>query len=262
MGRALKNIALWAAERGEKLGRLEQMIGSNTLFGTLATQISLRGYNALGIALVIFWSLSPLGGQASLRLIEITGQLYHMQDRIQYTNTEQPSLMSGNASIADLDTVDKLYLASYVNPQKDTLMYDLWKNVRIPVLEALNSSTADSDGWVPVPSSQSPILVGNEALVPLPQQFGEVSFEVQYSSLLGIPTTSSDGGAPVNGSFTMSSSYYLLDCPRMYNTSSSVTRADGNFSAAGWQRFTASQVRNLSHDNQKRFNAEFYRVML
>ena len=219
------------AERGEKLGRLEQLMGSGTVFGSLSTQIALRGYNLLGVTLVAVWLLSPLGGQASLRLIEITSAVYHEKTRISYMDTERRSQMGANASTADLDAINSLYMTSLTDPRKNNVTNDLWTNVRIPIIESLGSYDAVEDGWISVPSGRLP-LSSKEGSLP----------DVLYSSVLGIPVSKSEGHGPRNGSFVMDSSYYILNCSELFNTSIQISSPQNRLFFGGWDWFRATLV--------------------
>jgi hypothetical protein len=44
-------------------------MGSQSLFASVERQFALRHVNSLGIAIIAIWFMSPLGGQASLRLL-------------------------------------------------------------------------------------------------------------------------------------------------------------------------------------------------
>lgn len=62
MGRCFKWIGLFLVERGTTLGRLERLIGYQSLYSALERQISLRSWSFLGLILMLLWLLSPLGG--------------------------------------------------------------------------------------------------------------------------------------------------------------------------------------------------------
>lgn len=66
----LRKMALWRLEKGEQLGLPELILGSETVAGTLGTIINLRAFFPASFVLVILWALSPLGGQASLRVLD------------------------------------------------------------------------------------------------------------------------------------------------------------------------------------------------
>jgi hypothetical protein len=61
-------IATYHLERGVALGNLDQLVGSRTLGSTITTHYQLKSYNTLGLGLLILWSISPVGGQAVLRV--------------------------------------------------------------------------------------------------------------------------------------------------------------------------------------------------
>jgi len=65
VGRTFKNIARLTAERGAKLGNLELLVASQSIWGTIESQYLLRKLSIVSI----LWAMSPLGGQASLRLL-------------------------------------------------------------------------------------------------------------------------------------------------------------------------------------------------
>ena len=68
----LKAISAWNLERGITVISLEYLLGSRTVFSAVTTPLKLRSMSALAPFLILLWALSPLGGQASLRLVEIT----------------------------------------------------------------------------------------------------------------------------------------------------------------------------------------------
>ena len=72
VGGAMKSIATWRIQRGTTVGLVEQLLGSNTISGALVTQAKLQAFNILGLFIVVLWCLSPLGSQASLRVVSST----------------------------------------------------------------------------------------------------------------------------------------------------------------------------------------------
>jgi hypothetical protein len=65
----LRERARWRAQHGATLGALDELLGSASLFGTEETQFLLRSCSIAGVLLFVLWALSPVGGQASLRLV-------------------------------------------------------------------------------------------------------------------------------------------------------------------------------------------------
>jgi hypothetical protein len=192
--RMLRALALWRAERGARLGTLEQLMGSGSIFGTLETQFLLRSASLLGAALFAVWALSPVGGQASLRVLEIGSATSVSTRTLWYVAKEHQSVFYGGSPTSQWGSaVGALYQASLLAPEAvQQAPEDTWGNVKIPYLEKLDASTADRDGWVPVPTSG-----------------------VSYSSLLGLPVI---GRAPADrdansSHFIVETQYFTLDCP-------------------------------------------------
>lgn len=95
--------------------------------------------------------------------------------------------------------LSEVYGANFLVPEKvRKLPVDVFGNIRIPMLESLNSSTADGDGWIKTPLS-------------LPAGIQPVPF----ASLIGIPVQ----GVPAAGNvtFTMESNYVYLSCDAPQN---------------------------------------------
>lgn len=90
----------------------------------------------------------------------------------------------GSGKFADAGA---LYTAALLAPQSTKLgPRDPWGYVKIPILEAMNSSFADSDGWLMMPST-----------LQLPEA---------YSSLVGLPIV----GIPSDNSTELSLEYTYL----------------------------------------------------
>ncbi|KAH0021602.1 hypothetical protein KCU78_g6065, partial [Aureobasidium melanogenum] len=87
VGRALKSIAFWKLEKGGRIGALDQVLGSMTIVQTVFTQLQMRSLSFLSLLLISIWSLSPLGGQASLRIIDTTIKPTNTTRLLQYVNT-------------------------------------------------------------------------------------------------------------------------------------------------------------------------------
>ncbi|USW55967.1 hypothetical protein Slin15195_G092860 [Septoria linicola] len=69
LSRFINTLSLWLLEGGSRLGLLDLLAGNTTVVGTIFTQITLRSVSIVGILLIATWSLSPIGGQASLRVL-------------------------------------------------------------------------------------------------------------------------------------------------------------------------------------------------
>ncbi|RGP71954.1 hypothetical protein FSPOR_3069 [Fusarium sporotrichioides] len=201
--RMVFQAARWRLEKGATLNLLEQLIGSRTVGSTLVTQISLGRFNILGIALLILWSLSPLGSQAALRMLRTRLEPVYAPSNVLYYTTDAPSVFSSSTLVSrgEIDQyrstqafMQTMYSSLLLAPPsaKSNAM-DLWGNVKIPKLEV----EGDNDGnWKNVSWSSAPD---------------------SYSSLVGLPVTNVTQG---NVTFSLESSYIDLDCNRFsYNIS-------------------------------------------
>ncbi|CZR65447.1 uncharacterized protein PAC_15347 [Phialocephala subalpina] len=70
VGNFLRLFARWKAENGSRIQSLELLLGSRSLFNTLSTVLLVQSHTLLSACLVILWCLSPLAGQASLRVLK------------------------------------------------------------------------------------------------------------------------------------------------------------------------------------------------
>jgi hypothetical protein len=172
------------------------MLASSTTFASaVLAQITLRSVSTIGCVLAAVWALSPLGGQASLRIMTVGPKAVTNYAKFDFLSAENSyedwrSSSGGNAWEV---TAAGLYLASLTGPQrvKDSPT-DLWDNVKIPMLEDLPGWTEDlqsADAWHQVPAQN-----------------------VSYASLVGIPVSGivSDDNA---AEFNLETSYWRLNCP-------------------------------------------------
>lgn len=189
----MKHLMAWRLEVGEKLGLLDLLAGSTTVAGTITTQFQLGVPSLIGVALVIVWLLSPIGGQASLRVLGI--------ESFMNRSTIPAKDLSNNYTYeayfgSDLGAVQTLIFGSFYaallgTPRVKSSPVDVWNNVKIPAMESL--TTVSTDAWLAVP--ESPELV--------------------YSSLVGLPLWGLPAG--MNNTIYIETSYLLLDCQRLGN---------------------------------------------
>ncbi|KAF2274912.1 uncharacterized protein EI97DRAFT_93655 [Westerdykella ornata] len=201
-GRSMKMIARYLAERGAKLSTLELLMASQSVWGTVESQLLMRRLTLVGANLLFLWAMSPLGGQASLRLLETK-----ISSNSTWTTLRYPSMGPGALAFAmegtyisnaDLAPVNPIFTASILAPGSiKNSMEDAWGNVKIPRVESLNASVADKDGWITV--NQNAVAAEN------------------YSSLVGIPVI----GRPQDrdAKFNLETSYMTMDCQPFRQTS-------------------------------------------
>ncbi|KAF2811718.1 uncharacterized protein BDZ99DRAFT_560049 [Mytilinidion resinicola] len=176
---------------------LDQLLGSTSIFATVVTQLKYRNIGLLGALLLLLWSLSPIGGQASLRVLDFGTSTSTYPQTIQFLDRnssfnprdygDHRLEADGQTSIA---TMDALYVSALLSPLTTrTSPVDTWGNVKIPMLEHLSNLTKDAEGW---------------------QQVGTEDQTV-FSSLIGVPQTA----VPLDHqtTFSMETSYFALDCP-------------------------------------------------
>ena len=167
-------------------------MGSLTIFGTVEMQFLLRTFDLLGIGLVLLWALSPLGGQASLRLLETGTQPTSSTQNVSYLNPEAESiLVFGGDTVQEIGFyINALYIAAlFTTPAIQASPVDTWSNVKVPTIENLESTDkSDADGWYAISPENA-----------------------SYSSLVGLPID----GTRKTGSyhFSVESLYMTLDCP-------------------------------------------------
>lgn len=170
-------------------------MGSRTVVSAVTTQIQLRAFNLAGLALILVWSLSPLGGQSILHVLFTPMQQTSVTKDISYWNMRQQSYSApeGNFQIVWYPGFTSLLQFALLGaPSTKTGPMDLWGNVKIPLLSSLISQggVQGSDGWIHAPSNDS----------------------VTYSSLFGLPLSGIEEG---NTTLTVETSYMEFACTNM-----------------------------------------------
>jgi hypothetical protein len=140
IGRFLTSIAAWKLERGVNVASIEYLLGSRTVFGVIITPLRLRFLHYALPLLAILWTLSPLGGQASLRVIS-SGPVYsNVTLTVSYLESLSPFWMGGGATSSDGElfgsAIDAIFIGALICRQntKDASQ-DIYGNLKIPILE-------------------------------------------------------------------------------------------------------------------------------
>lgn len=189
------SIAAFRLERGIDIASVEYLLGSRTLFGTISTPFRLRILHYALPLLVTLWVFSPLGGQASLRVISSSPVYTNTTIDIAYLESLSPNRMGGGAGSSDGATygpsIDAIFINALIGPKtsKDAPQ-DIYGNLKIPLLEdfAVQSRQADADGWY----------------------LTDIGHPLNYSALVGLPTT---GIAKTGKTFlSIESSYLYPEC--------------------------------------------------
>lgn len=191
-------IAHWRLENGERMKVLDQLLGSTGLFSTIITQLKFRNMGFVGIALIVLWALSPIGGQASLRVLDF-GTITRTQPRAIYTLDRNSTMTPGRPTLLGMDATESVNIAKSIFTSSLTSTKDIqrssmdnWGNLKIPMLERLTSGQ-NSEGWYDLAKSTN----------------------ITYTSLIGVPVSTLS--ADKNTSFNMESWYWTLDCPNIFH---------------------------------------------
>jgi hypothetical protein len=172
-------------------------MASQSVWGTIESQILMRRLTIVGVNLLFLWSMSPLGVQASLRLLEVTTSTAQSYMPLRYLSTGPGStvwsMTSGSYVESDggLTQVEPLYAAALLGSQQAKEgPEDTWGNVKIPYLDTSSLSLNGSEAWTNVSNNVRP-----------PED---------YFSLVGIPVI----GRPVtqNGTFNLETSQLTVQC--------------------------------------------------
>jgi hypothetical protein len=167
-------------------------MGSQSFIAGIERQFGLRRVNIVGIVIIVAWLLSPLGGQASLRLLSterretpiITSVGYHAFE----THDNFTHIVSSHLEEYYWQSYGPLFLTALQTARYNLEdARDFYGNVKIPDMAKLGAVNATS-GWYDV--------VQTSALI--------------YSSLLGIPIA--DIPSSGNVSFLVESAYWEIRC--------------------------------------------------
>ncbi|EMT74351.1 hypothetical protein FOC4_g10002462 [Fusarium odoratissimum] len=212
VGRALKALATWELQRGSTIGHIETLSSSTTLIGAIVTQIQLRNLNLVAIALIVLWALSPVGGQASLRVLRSGTRI--TKTNHQFQALDPVSSWNAGSSTSYPILAHALFTSSLITTKKFyNKPQDSWGNLRIPIVEAFDNY--QSHAWIKLPDNAT---------------------EVTFSSLIGVPV---NPGLPSEPTFlTLSTSYMYLDCPT-FHTSPLERDQWQQYEAPPWTNFTA-----------------------
>jgi hypothetical protein len=147
-----------------KLGVLETLLGSQTFWGTLETQLLLRQFTVFGAHLFLLWCLSPLGGQSSLRILETSTNsqvragkpvLYLPTGGMNAQNVDDSMLFTSDAA-TPLAVVNALFSANLLAPiVLKSSHQDPWGNIKVPRLATMEGLGKLPGEWITVPDLNS-----------------------------------------------------------------------------------------------------------
>ena len=154
VGAFLANTASWRLERGISMLSLEHLLYSRTLFSAVMAPVSLRSTDTLAVFLLALWIISPLGGQAALRVIEIVPGTHSEPWQYQYLDVLSPNRACSPTSSGARDLMPSIvgaFNVALASPGsiKNASM-DAFGNLKIPMLESCSHKGVkpDKDGWI------------------------------------------------------------------------------------------------------------------
>ncbi|KAJ8116306.1 hypothetical protein OPT61_g2253 [Boeremia exigua] len=189
---------------------VERLIGCQSLFSSFERQFAFRRVDILGMSILLAWLLSPLGGQASLRLLSTKPLLVNFQNIVQYYPIEgfgrQTQLSRDSVRRTAWPLYSPLYMTALLTSKKYfSLPMDLFDNVRIPDISQLPGfQSNDHSTWFSV----------------------DREIPIEYSSALGLPVA----GLPDSGNYTFSvvTHYWTVSCtPFQFDANFNHTRMEG-----------------------------------
>ncbi|KAM7194436.1 hypothetical protein V8F20_007962 [Naviculisporaceae sp. PSN 640] len=209
VGRSLRSIGRYRAERNIRLSTMYTLLNSTTMFETLHCQWTLRhrlltAQGPFWILFTLSWALSPVGGQASLRVLSKQNKPNVTIENIRYADNGPlghmyiNNMLQRNAATRKSGWSPQTLLDG---PLESTLLQtastkkspvDAWDNIKIPRLDVHQfNKTADKDGWFtvnPVPSLDT------------------------WVSLIGVPILNLPNTTHGHAEFVIASSYISLAC--------------------------------------------------
>ncbi|QIW97414.1 hypothetical protein AMS68_002932 [Peltaster fructicola] len=197
VGKSLKSLADWKLERGTTVAMIEYLLASRSVSGVLIAPLRFRIWRLVIIPLILLWSLSPIGSQASLRVLTTATSYTESSELITYLDVNGSTPMTAGASGLDYyrgSVAATFNSATFAPGNVKDQSQDLYGHVKIPMIERLRDSpyvsTNATDGWLSIQ----------------PQAYNLS----MYSSLIGLPCQ----GVPSTGdtAFTVETSYFSLDC--------------------------------------------------
>jgi hypothetical protein len=175
-------------------------MASQSVWGTVESQLLMQRLTVVGANLLFLWALSPLGGQASLRLMQRDVKETYTASKLRYMTTG-PAATTWGLSSTYIDSgkfadAGALYTAALLAPLATKVgPRDPWGNVKFPNLEAV-SSRPDESGWMTVSSN--------------------ISAPESYSSLVGLPIVGLPSAASSN--FSLQYTYLTVNCSSFTQT--------------------------------------------
>ncbi|KAK1704817.1 hypothetical protein BDP67DRAFT_548887 [Colletotrichum lupini] len=193
----LKAAAGWKMERGVSILSLGYLLSCRTVSSAVTTPLSLRRVNILSPLLIALWAMSPLGGQAALRIIDVVpsqaSEPYAFEN-LEFMSVFPHSGAQSSAGFSTMPSIQGAFISALSFPEDiKTRPRDAFGNVKIPMLEYYPpTAAADAYGWYDVSLDGA---------------------DTTWSAIMGIPIATQGGFSQGhNYSFTFETAYMNADC--------------------------------------------------
>ena len=187
----LRSLAAVKLENGAAVLTLEYLLNSRTVFSALTAPLSLRALPISMISLMVLWALSPLGSQASLRVISTEPGYTVTSNNFSYLAFASPfgNEGQGSPSAEPLIPSDAIFTAALISSADSKASHqDPYGNIKVPIYDSLpQASSLDATGWREVPETG-----------------------VVWSSLVGIPLQGLSSTGVSN--FSLNTGYMTSQC--------------------------------------------------
>lgn len=256
VGRLMRTLALWRAERGTTLGLLEQLNGSQNLLAAVERSFMLSNLWGWGIVVIILWALSPLGGQSSLRVLELAQNGDSFSQSLYYFNTDDynGTIFEGASSLTyGLPAVQAIYQACLLAPASiSSSSVDIWGNVKIPLIQAQPGYEKLKTDWIDVPQQNDTVyssLTGVMISGLHPSTVAQLNIETSYLNLTcPSPQLFGTGDPKANFTTIMKNFQDWMGNILVHNNKSRnpFDRGVGSSDGSGWSSFTIDTNFNFS----------------
>ncbi|KAF3803188.1 hypothetical protein GCG54_00013294 [Colletotrichum gloeosporioides] len=135
----LKAAAVWKLEQGISVLSLEYLLSCRTVFSPITAPLSLRSATMLTPALLFLWALSPLGGQAALRVMEAGLSTAVESWPYQLLNFTSEFPHGGESSSVGFEVISRIqnaFVTALSSPGGvKSAAQDLFGNIKVPMVE-------------------------------------------------------------------------------------------------------------------------------
>jgi hypothetical protein len=179
-------------ERGIDIGSIECLVESRTVSSAVTLPLRLRYVNLLVPCLFALWALSPLGGQAAIRVV--SQELVYTNGSSQFTyldvNSSEFTINGASSRSENRGAINSNFKAALISPSSfKGGSQDIFGNLKVPMMEAVSGAQVpDANGWYHPDDNKTDV----------------------YSALLGLPMLGVPGDG--NATFRVESSYMFPNC--------------------------------------------------